>query len=96
MAYVYLGVGSNIDREYHIQLALDILAEAFGEIRASSVYQSEALGFKGDDFYNLVVLIETDQTVAELFRFLRDIEFRNGRPIDANKNSDRTIDTMIA
>tara|TARA_B110000444_G_C18464470_1_gene421799 strand:- start:10 stop:525 length:516 start_codon:yes stop_codon:yes gene_type:complete len=95
MSLVYLGVGSNIDREYHIQLALDILAKAFGELTVSSIYQSEAVGFVGDDFYNLVVLIETELSVATLFKFLRDIEYRYGRPIEASKNSGRTIDLDI-
>jgi len=95
MACVYLGVGSNINREHYIQLALDILAKAFGALTVSSVYRSEAIGFDGDDFYNLVVLIETDQSVAELFKFLRDVEFCHGRPIDATKSSGRTIDLDI-
>lgn len=95
MACVYLGVGSNIDRERHIQIALDILAKAFGELTVSSVYQSEAVGFEGEDFYNLVVMIETDQTVAKLFKFLRDIEFSHGRAVDAIKNSGRTLDLDI-
>jgi 2-amino-4-hydroxy-6-hydroxymethyldihydropteridine diphosphokinase len=95
MAFVYLGVGSNINREHYIQLALDILAKAFGALTVSSVYRSEAIGFDGDDFYNLVVLIETDQSVAELFKFLRDVEFCHGRPIDATKSSGRTIDLDI-
>ena len=95
MACVYLGVGSNINREHYIQLALDILAKAFGALTVSSVYRSEAIGFDGDDFYNLVVLIETDQSVAELLKFLRDVEFCHGRPIDASKSSGRTIDLDI-
>ena len=95
MACVYLGVGSNINREHYIQLALDILAKAFGALTVSSVYRSEAIGFDGDDFYNLVVLIETDQSVAELFKFLRDVEFCHGRPVDATKSSGRTIDLDI-
>ena len=95
MACVYLGVGSNINREHYIQLALDILAQAFGALTVSSVYRSQAIGFEGDDFYNLVVLIETDQSVAELFKFLRDVEFCHGRPIDATKSSGRTIDLDI-
>jgi 2-amino-4-hydroxy-6-hydroxymethyldihydropteridine diphosphokinase len=95
MACVYLGVGSNINREHYIQLALDILAQAFGALTVSSVYRSQAIGFEGDDFYNLVVLIETDQSVAELFKFLRDVEFCHGRPVDATKNSGRTIDLDI-
>lgn len=95
MAFAYIGLGSNIDREYHIQLALEILGNAFGVITASSVYQSEAIGFEGEDFYNLVVSIETDKSVADLFKFLRNVEFRNGRPENATRDSGRTLDLDI-
>ena len=66
MAKVYLSLGSNIERQRYLIAGLDALAQAFGELRLSSVYESEAVGFDGDNFYNLVVAIDTDLSVAEL------------------------------
>ena len=53
-AQVYLSLGSNIDRDHYIVAALDALADQFGELKISSVYESESVGFVGDNFYNLV------------------------------------------
>ena len=54
MALIYLSLGSNIDRTLRICAALDALAENFGDLTLSSVYESDSVGFKGDNFYNLV------------------------------------------
>ena len=78
MTTVFLSLGSNIDRQHNIGSGLDDLAAAFGELRLSPVYESEAVGFKGSPFFNLVVALDTDLTVAELADRLRDIE-RAGR-----------------
>ena len=55
MSLVYLSLGSNIDREHHIKAALDALSDYFGALEVSKVYESVAVGFDGDSFYNLVV-----------------------------------------
>ena len=52
---VYLSLGSNIAREANINKCLDTLADRFGELCISSVYESESVGFRGDPFFNLVV-----------------------------------------
>ena len=44
MALVYLSLGSNIDRERHIGAALDALADCFGSLEISTVYESVAVG----------------------------------------------------
>ena len=59
MAHVYVSVGSNIDREDNIAMALRLLEASFGELQCSSVYESEAVGFDSDPFYNLVVGFDT-------------------------------------
>ncbi len=53
-AQVFLSLGSNIDREHNIRSGLDALIHAFGPLAISPVYESEAVGFDGDAFYNLV------------------------------------------
>lgn len=55
MPRVWVSVGSNIDRERHIRVALRELRQAFGELTVSPVYETAAVGFDGDAFLNLVV-----------------------------------------
>ena len=87
MARVYLSIGSNIDRQQHITACLDALAAAFGELTLSSVYESEAVGFAGDNFFNLVAGVDTDLGVGELAAQLRRIEFDNGRRRQGSSSS---------
>lgn len=95
MALVYLSIGSNIEREVHINNCLQALRDEFGEVVCSIVYESEAVGFTGENFYNLVVAIVTDSPVGELSRILREIENANGRNRQSPKFSARTLDIDI-
>ena len=95
MATVYLSLGSNIDRNKHLGAGLDALVEAFGDLKMSQVYESEAVGFDGDNFYNLVAAIDTDLSVGELALKLRNIEDENGRVRSGPKFSARTLDIDI-
>jgi len=95
MTAVFLGVGSNIERERYVVAGLDALAGLFGELRLSSVYDSEAIGFAGQPFLNLVVGIETDLGPGELYRLLRHIETEHGRPANATRFSPRQLDIDI-
>jgi 2-amino-4-hydroxy-6-hydroxymethyldihydropteridine diphosphokinase len=95
MAVVFLGVGSNIERERYIVAGLDALQGLFGELTLSSVYDSEAIGFAGQPFLNLVVAIDTDLGPGELARQLRHIEIEHGRPANAIRNSPRQLDIDI-
>ncbi len=95
MARVYLSIGSNIDQRRHILACLDALAEHFGDLILSPVYESEAIGFGGDNFYNLVAGIDTDMPVASLSSLLHRIENDNGRRRDGPRFSSRTLDIDI-
>lgn len=95
MAQVLLSLGSNIERYRHLCAALDALQDAYGELLISPVYESEAVGFAGDHFLNLVVELHTEQTVAELSAQLKGIEDRNGRLRSGPKFSARTLDIDI-
>ena len=92
MARAYVSVGSNLDRERNVTAALDALSAAYGELRLSSVFESEAVGFEGHPFYNLVVGVDTSRTVGELAETLRRIERDSGRDRDAPRFSSRTLD----
>lgn len=54
----YISIGSNIDKDKYIPASLRALEQAFGELTISSIYETEAVGFTGDVFYNLVVGFE--------------------------------------
>ncbi len=95
MTEVCLGLGSNVAPEQHIVAALNALSEKFGQLRASRVFESESVGFNGNDFYNLVVVIDTEQTVKQLVDSLRGIENENGRDRSKPKFSPRTLDIDI-
>lgn len=92
MVCVYLGVGSNIHREKHIKAGLTMLAAEFGELVVSPIYESEAVGFDGDPFLNLVVGLETDLSVGQLNTVIKRIEDQNGRDRNGPKFSSRTLD----
>lgn len=95
MSRVYLSLGSNIDRAKHIRNALHELSALFGHLTLSTVYESEAVGFEGDHFYNLVVGLDTDKPIADLQTDIKRIEDDNGRVRGGPKFSSRTLDIDI-
>ena len=95
MSLVYLSLGSNIDREHHIKAALDALSDYFGALEDSKVYETVAVGFDGDSFYNLVVGINANLAVGEITKILKHIEDCNGRDRSAPKFGPRSLDIDI-
>ena len=92
MANVYISLGSNIDREKHVQLGISALEQAFGTLSLSSLFESDAVGFTGKAFYNMVIALETTKSVEQVALLLRDIEFAYGRSLNAKKFSPRSLD----
>jgi len=93
MALVTVSIGSNIERDRHVRACLDALAESFGELRISRVFESEPVGFEdGRNFYNLVAAFESDWSVGELQAWCKRLEFANGRRKESPKFSPRTLD----
>lgn len=95
MAQVYVSIGSNIDKQKNISGCLQALAEHFGALVLSPIYESEAVGFDGDNFYNLVAKFETSLSVGELNEQLKAIEDQYGRKRTGPKFSGRTLDIDI-
>lgn len=95
MHSVYISLGSNINREYHINCALDALDKYFAPLRVSQAYDCEPVGFSGDNFLNLVVGFECIHSIDELAIILRKIEDDNGRVRTGPKFSSRTLDIDI-
>ena len=92
MARVYLSIGSNIEREKNIRGGVEDLKKAFGEVSLSRVYESESVGFDGDNFYNLVAAIDTDMAAKAVSDTLHAIEAEHGRTREGPRFSSRTLD----
>lgn len=95
MAAVYLSIGSNENKEANIKGCLQALADQFGALQLSKIYESEAVGFDGENFYNLVAKIETDLAVGQLNEALKAIEDQFGRDRSGPRFSGRTLDIDI-
>ena len=95
MPRVFVGVGSNIDREISVRAGVADLREQYGELQLSSVYESEAVGFEGDAFYNLVAAFNTSDSVDQVFASLSEIEQTHGRQRGRERFSSRTLDLVL-
>lgn len=95
MITAYIGIGSNIDRRKHIQAAIEELRDLGQDVRISTIFECEAVGFESHAFYNLVVEMKTELSLTEFSRQLRDIELKWGRAADAGKFEPRTVDLDI-
>jgi len=89
---IYLGIGSNIEPRKNISAGLESLERLFSKLEISPTYLAPPFGFEGDDFHNLVVSAETDLSIEEVVKVLRQIEFDHGRPEQAEKFSSRSLD----
>ncbi|GAA0855362.1 2-amino-4-hydroxy-6-hydroxymethyldihydropteridine diphosphokinase [Aliiglaciecola litoralis] len=89
---VYIGVGSNVERDKHTRAGLLALHKLFGQLTLSNVYESEAIGFSGTPFYNLVVGFDTELSVEQVCHQLKAIELKNGRRPHQKKFAPRTLD----
>ncbi|MDX1455050.1 MAG: 2-amino-4-hydroxy-6-hydroxymethyldihydropteridine diphosphokinase [Gammaproteobacteria bacterium] len=92
MVEVFVSIGSNVEPERHVRFAVEALQQRFGELRISTVYQTAAVGFDGDDFLNLVVGFRTRESVEAVDQALDGIERDGGRDQASPRFSPRTID----
>lgn len=92
MTRVYVSIGSNIDRERNIRAAVEALRARYGPLLISPVYETTAVGFEGDAFYNLVVGFDTDETPQALRDAFHAIEREQGRRRGGERYASRTLD----
>jgi 2-amino-4-hydroxy-6-hydroxymethyldihydropteridine diphosphokinase len=92
MPEVFVGAGSNIEPRRHLAAGLVALARHFGILRLSPVYRNSPVGFDGEDFLNMVVAFDTDETVGEVAARLAAIELAHGRTRTEARFSPRTLD----
>jgi len=95
MTSLTLSIGSNCDAARNLRLAYQALLAEFGNIDCSAVYESEPVGFEGDNFLNLVAVIETEQPLTRIAATLKQIEDDLGRDRSQPKFSGRTMDIDV-
>jgi len=92
---IFLGLGSNIERERHLHAGLDALDSFLSELSCSPVFESHPVGIKSGPFFNLVVSALTDLPLMELDRRLKFIEADNGRYAPDRKGLPLDIDVLL-
>jgi len=92
---VLLSLGSNIEPERHLRLALDELAAAFPGLVVSPAYRTAAVGFDGAAFINNAALLRCDWPLSRIEDWLHALEDRHGRLRTGPRLSDRTLDVDV-
>ena len=92
MPLVSFSIGSNIDREKNVGFAIKALKQKFNIVSFSPIYETSAVGFKGDDFYNLVGQFETNLNLDEVRTYFHQLEQQSGRSSSHQPFEDRTLD----
>jgi 2-amino-4-hydroxy-6-hydroxymethyldihydropteridine diphosphokinase len=97
MELVFLSIGSNTgDRVYYITESLKAIETEIGTIvRMSDIYETQAWGYSGLDFLNMVVLVETSLIPEQVLGIIKRIEAELGRVKKSDEYADRTIDLDI-
>jgi 2-amino-4-hydroxy-6-hydroxymethyldihydropteridine diphosphokinase len=97
MTVAYLGLGANLgDARQSLKDGVVCLAQqhCITVLAKSSLYRTEPIDAQGDDYYNLVVKIETPLTARALLALCRRIEHQFGRERPYH-NAPRTLDIDI-
>lgn len=89
----FISIGSNIDPEVHLPVAVTRLKSIGQVLRASTAYRNPAVGpTRQPDFVNAAALVQTSLTAKEIRARLREIEAELGRVRRPDKFAPRTID----
>lgn len=92
MPKIYISIGSNQDAVRQVRYGVEQLRYHFTGLQLSTVYESEAVGFEGDNFLNLVAAADTQMTISQVEQAFKHIEKSAGRIRGAKKFSNRTLD----
>lgn len=92
MPRIFVSIGSNIDKEKNINTAIHELDDSYGPLTLSRVYESRAVGFAGENFYNLVAGFHTDASIRDVLHRLASIEKQCGRHRSGKNHAPRTLD----
>ncbi len=97
MTVAYLGLGANLgDARQSLKDAVVCLAQqhAVTVLAKSSLYRTGPIDAGGDDYYNLVVKLETSMSARALLALCHRIEHHFGRERPF-RNAPRTLDVDI-
>jgi len=92
---VFLGLGTNVDRQRSMRAGLNALKQLDSDLVVSQMYESDAVGFDGAPFYNCVVQLHTELSLAQLVAELKCIEDRNGRNREAEPSDGKGLDIDV-
>ena len=97
---IYIALGSNKGNKLqNLQAAVDAIFVKVGAVnRISKVYQTPAIGFEGDDFFNACIKVETELKPKKLLKALQEIESKLGREsktIDVYESREIDLDILF-
>lgn len=79
MHQVFLGIGSNNEKEVNIASCLELLRDVFDWVKFSPIYESQSVGIKAENFYNLVAHVTTSWSLEKCVSFIQATEQDYGR-----------------
>jgi len=93
----FLSLGSNLgNRKLNISIAIKNLETVGKVVRSSQIYETEPWGFDAENnFFNSVVIFETDLKPQELLAEIKKIEKKMGRIKTQQNYESRIIDIDI-
>ena len=94
----FLSLGSNLDDKIqYLEAAVDAINHSIGNVCSiSSVFQTPAWGFEGNDFYNICIEVSTELPAIVLLESLLALETALGRKRSNTQGyENRTIDIDI-
>jgi 2-amino-4-hydroxy-6-hydroxymethyldihydropteridine diphosphokinase len=94
---IIVSLGSNVDKEMNLPLAIRLLGKRCPVKAVSSIYETAAVGLtEQPNYLNAAVLIETELTPSQLkAEVLVPLEEALKRERTADKNAPRTIDADV-
>ena len=95
---IHISIGSNIgDKLKNLEKAIELIHLKIAVVESiSSIYKTEAIGFKGEDFLNICISIFSNEIPSYIMQNLLDIEKILGRVINKkNEPESRIIDIDI-
>lgn len=98
MQKVFLGIGGNIgNKQANFEKVYTIIEKELGKIvLSSSVYETPPWGFHADEnFWNQIILINTEKSPTELLSKIHEIENLFDRERGANIYTSREMDIDI-
>jgi len=95
---IHISIGSNIGNKLkNLEKAIELIHLRIAVVESiSSIYKTESIGFKGEDFLNICIVIFSNETPNYIMQNLLDIEETLGRVRTKKKSPEsRIIDIDI-